>query len=86
MEKRRKMMQEFDDLRNAKIEVYNGNRERRIDLRNGKSGRMIFFTEPNSIFIIFAGVDTDETEGRGGELEEEIVEFFVKQETSFIDE
>lgn len=53
MEKRRKMMQEFDDLRNAKIEVYNGNRERRIDLRNGKSGRMIFFTEPNSIFIIF---------------------------------
>jgi len=66
VEKRRKMMQEFDDLRNAKIEVYNGNRERRIDLRNG--------------------VDTDETEGRGGELEEEIVEFFVKQETSFIDE
>jgi len=31
-------------------------------------------------------VDTDETEGRGGELEEETVEFFIKEETTFIDE
>lgn len=31
-------------------------------------------------------VDTDETEGRGGELEEETVEFFVKEDTIYIDE
>ena len=32
-----------------------------------------------------ADVDTDETEGRGGELEEETVEFFIKVETTFIE-
>ncbi len=36
--------------------------------------------------FLLTDVDTDETEGRGGELEEETVEFFIKEETTFIDE
>nr|SVE70275.1 EOG090X01UY [Daphnia similis]SVE70899.1 EOG090X01UY [Daphnia similis]SVE71530.1 EOG090X01UY [Daphnia similis]SVE72163.1 EOG090X01UY [Daphnia similis] len=66
VEKRRKLMQEYEDLRKQKQEEYAEQRRRRIELRNN--------------------VDTDETEGRGGELEEETVEFFIKEETTFIDE
>nr|CAG4642331.1 EOG090X01UY [Evadne anonyx] len=66
VEKRRKLMQEYEDWRKKKQEQYAAERSSRIELRNN--------------------VDTDETEGRGGELEEETVEFFIKEETTFIDE
>merc|ERR1719357_998048 len=65
VEKRRKLMQEYEDRRKVKQEEYAAQRSRRVELRNN--------------------VDTDETEGRGGELEEETVEFFIKEETTFID-
>merc|ERR1712071_191651 len=66
VEKRRKLMQEYEDRRKLKQDEYIAQRSQRIELRNN--------------------VDTDETEGRGGELEEETVEFFIKEETTFIDE
>nr|CAG4648511.1 EOG090X01UY [Polyphemus pediculus] len=65
VEKRRKLMQDYEDLRKRKQEEYIANRSARIKLRNN--------------------VDTDETEGRGGELEEETVEFFIKEETTLLE-
>lgn len=47
----------------------------------------ILFLRPITCLVIEnLDIDTDEVEGRGGELEEETVEFFIKEETTFIDE
>ena len=86
MEKRRKLMKDYEDLRKRKQDEYEAQRRRRIELRNSKTRKNYVRDTFFIIFFNFLDVDTDETEGRGGELEEETVEFFVKEETVFIDE
>ena len=86
MEKRRKLMKDYEDLRKRKQDEYEAQRRRRIELRNSKTRKNYIRDTFFIIFFNFLDVDTDETEGRGGELEEETVEFFVKEETVFIDE
>nr|CAG4651621.1 EOG090X01UY [Triops cancriformis] len=59
VEKRRKLMAEFEEFRTKKEQEYNDNRKRRLELRNN--------------------IDTDELDARA-ELDEETVEFFVREE------
>ena len=79
-------MKDYEDLRKRKQDEYEAQRRRRIELRNSKTRKNYIRDTFFIIFFNFLDVDTDETEGRGGELEEETVEFFVKEETVFIDE
>ena len=53
VEKRRKLMTEYEDLRRRKTEEYAANRRRRIELRNSKSS--IFFSQStfSSLKMVF---------------------------------
>ena len=79
-------MQDYEDLRSRKQNEYEEQRHRRIELRNSKFIDYNLWMNDLLKFVQFSDVDTDETEGRGGELEEETVEFFIKEETILLDE
>lgn len=51
MEKRRKLMQEYEDLRKLKQDQYAAQRRRRIELRNSKL--IIFVLALNPITLLF---------------------------------
>ncbi|CAN8008089.1 unnamed protein product [Ixodes pacificus] len=60
MEKRKKMLEDFQALQERKAKEYMNMRELRMELRDG--------------------VDTDELDSNLEDLEEEVVEFLIKEE------
>ncbi|XP_014607356.1 PREDICTED: eukaryotic translation initiation factor 3 subunit B [Polistes canadensis] len=66
IEKRCASMKSFEEYRTKRIEEYNNQKKRRLELRNN--------------------IDTDELDSDSKNVEEEVVEFFVKEETFILDD
>ncbi|XP_015172077.1 PREDICTED: eukaryotic translation initiation factor 3 subunit B [Polistes dominula] len=66
IEKRCASMKAFEEYRTKRIEEYNNQKKRRLELRNN--------------------IDTDELDSDSKNVEEEVVEFFVKEETFVLDD
>ncbi|XP_046491098.1 eukaryotic translation initiation factor 3 subunit B [Neodiprion pinetum] len=65
IEKRCTLMKEFEEYRSKRIEEWNSQKKRRLELRNN--------------------IDTDELDSDTKNVEEESIEFFIKEETFVID-
>lgn len=83
IEKRAALMEKFNEYREKRIMEYNDTKTRRLALRNSK------FSFKWYLFCIYAyfclDIDTDELDGDTKNVEEEVVEFFIKEETTVID-
>lgn len=66
IEKRCLLMKAFEEYRKKRIEEWNNQKPRRLELR--------------------CNIDTDELDSDSKNVEEEVVEFFVKEETFVIDD
>ena len=53
MEKRRKLMKDYEDLRKRKQDEYEAQRLRRIELRNSMTQKLYNFILKRQIFIVF---------------------------------
>lgn len=81
IEKRQRLMQEFEEHRKKRQQQWVQNKSRRLELREG----LFPFLELGRKLIFFLGVDTDELDSDTTNVEEEVVEFLIKEETSVID-
>nr|XP_003702862.1 PREDICTED: eukaryotic translation initiation factor 3 subunit B [Megachile rotundata]XP_012139853.1 PREDICTED: eukaryotic translation initiation factor 3 subunit B [Megachile rotundata]XP_012139854.1 PREDICTED: eukaryotic translation initiation factor 3 subunit B [Megachile rotundata] len=66
IEKRCTAMKAFEEYRSKRVQEWNNQKKRRLELRNG--------------------IDTDELDSDSKNVEEEVIEFFVKEETFVIDD
>jgi len=65
MEKRSKLMKDFEEIRNRQLDIWKSQKPRRLELRTN--------------------VDTDELDSDTKNVEEEVVEFFVKEEIAVVE-
>lgn len=82
IEKRAALMNKFNEYRNKRIKEWYEQKPRRQALRNSKSWNISF--ESYMKFCFFLDIDTDELDSDTKNLEEEIVEFFIKEEETVI--
>lgn len=87
LEKRAQLREQFMEYRNKRIAEWEEQKSRRMELRNRKSLEMVFVfffeTFKSYIFIFFIDFDTDNIDME--DVEEETVEFLVKEETTIIE-
>lgn len=93
IEKRCAAMKAFDEYRTKRIEEYNSQKKRRLELRNGLYCNNIFlrfFSTLNLALLhnikLLSAIDTDELDSDSKNVEEEVIEFFVKEETFNLDD
>lgn len=85
-------MKAFEEYRSKRIQEWNNQKKRRLELRNGLyCNKFFFFLEFKSevsytMLNSFSAIDTDELDSDSKNVEEEVIEFFVKEETFIIDE
>lgn len=88
MEKRQKLWKDFQEYREKRVEQWKRQKETRLQLRNCEYIRHIprtrFEMEILTIFCLL-DVDTDELSSDSQNHEEEVVEFFIKEEITVID-
>ncbi|GIY27875.1 eukaryotic translation initiation factor 3 subunit B [Caerostris extrusa] len=66
VEKRRKLMDDFKNLRSKRLEEFNAKKKCRLELRDG--------------------IDTDELDAESENLEEEVVEFLIKEDVTVLED
>lgn len=90
IEKRASLMQKFNSYRQKRIEEYDSQKPRRLTLRNSKFLIILKRIQFNDNIILFffcldVDTETDRNELDTENFEEEIVEFFIKEEITIID-
>jgi translation initiation factor 3 subunit B len=79
-------MKTFSEYRQKNIDNWNLQKTRRLELRNSE------FLKKKNVFLVllklffFADIDTDELESDTKNVEEEEVEFLIKEEHTVIEE
>lgn len=81
IDKRHKLMKEFEEYRQKKLEEYESQKKQRLELRKGKTLEIQILSKINTYYDnCSVGIDTDELDSHTDNMEEEIVEFFIKEE------
>lgn len=88
-------MKAFDEYRTKRVDEYGTQKKRRLELRCSKYIMIIFMSfsshviwkfKENIACILFVDIDTDELDSDSKNVEEEVVEFFIKEETFVVDD
>lgn len=84
-------MKAFEEYRSKRIQEWNNQKKRRLELRNGLYCNKFLFWNLKvrlsyTMLNSFSAIDTDELDSDSKNVEEEVIEFFVKEETFIIDE
>eukprot|EP00795_Rhopilema_esculentum_P009002 gene9002-16644_t len=83
LEKRRNLFKEFSEIRKELNAAYKDYKPTRIQLRDGPMAfKVIYNYDVNHLFV---GLDTDSLD-EDTDIEEETIEFFIKEETEVIEE
>lgn len=93
IEKRQKMMQEFDEHRKKRQQQWALLKSTRLALRNSELFKyflirfhyLLSADQMHTNHNFFSDIDTDELDSDTTNVEEEIVEFLIKEETTIID-
>lgn len=87
LEKRAKLREEFMEYRTKRVQEWANLRSQRLELRNSKS--LLFLLKIHflnlTFFFSFLDVDTDKLDADTENVEEEVVEFLVKEETTILE-
>lgn len=82
LEKRAKLREQFMEYRNKRITEWEEQKLQRLQLRNSKCLLFCAFMNENPKSFLPPDIDTDKLDSDNSNVEEEIVEFLVKEDTT----
>lgn len=85
LEKRAKLREQFMEYRKKRISEWEEQKLQRLQLRNSKSCPLNHPVLVHSNPISLTDIDTDKLEADTNNVEEEIVEFLVKEDTTALE-